>query len=76
MERYHPDDPDKNASLLGHKSPLVRARAVNRLGALGYYQKLNAVRALASDPDPRVRAEVKVALELMVKAAKANADTP
>jgi hypothetical protein len=76
MERYHPEDPAKNASLLGHKSPLVRARAVNRLGALGYYQEIDAVRALASDPDPRVRAEVKVALELMVKAAKANAGTP
>jgi hypothetical protein len=76
MTRYHPSDPDKNASLLDHRFPLVRAQAVKLLGYFGNYQRLKAVRALESDPDPRVRAEVKVALELMVNAAKANAEPP
>ncbi len=76
MTRYHPRDSDKNVSLLRHKFPSVRAEAVRWLGVMGRESDLSAVRALESDSDPRVRAEVKVALELIVKAAKENADLP
>jgi hypothetical protein len=76
MPRFLSSDPEKNLVLLSHRFAAVRAEAVRRLGYFGGEKAVKAVRALASDPDPRVRAEVKIALELIVRAAKANADLP
>jgi hypothetical protein len=76
MSRFHPIKAETNVALLTHESPLVRATAVRSLGRYGGGRYLAEVRALESDRDPRVRAEVKAALKTMVTMAKWNEEPP
>ncbi len=63
LKRYHPNTVPGIEQMLEHESPIVRAAGVHSLLYMRKPESITKVKALQSDPDPRVHAEVEAVLK-------------